>query len=95
MKQWYNLLYTSQLYIVTTSVLHAHGYLELNTRVQSCVTAWQCHKRLRQAKVALEGGFIQTPELVSFPDRFSPHRINCSGEQAIPFSFPAIAKIVT
>ena len=33
--------------------------------------------------------------LVSFPDHFSPHGKNWSGEQPIPFSFPAVAKYVT
>ena len=36
-----------------------------------------------------------SPEIVSFPDHFSPHGKNWSGERPIPFSFPAVAKIVT
>jgi len=31
--------------------------------------------------------------IVSFPDHFSPHGKNWSGERPIPFSFPAIAKL--
>jgi len=41
---------------------------------------------------AQEGG---EAEVVSFPDHFSPHGKNSSGERPIPFSFPTVAKIVT
>jgi len=34
-------------------------------------------------------------DVVSVPDHFSPHGKNWSGERPIPFSFPAVAKIVT
>ena len=36
-----------------------------------------------------------TSTLVSFPDYFSPHGKNWSGERPIPFSFPVVAKIET
>ena len=39
--------------------------------------------------------FLLISLLVSFPDHFSPHGKNWSGERPIPFSFPAVAKIVT
>ena len=38
---------------------------------------------------------VLPPNLVPRSDHFSPHVKNWSGERPIPFSFPAVAKIVT
>ena len=53
-----------------------------------CGTAW-----VGQPMWGSLGGVAYV--VVSFPDHFSPHGKNWSGERPTPFSFPAVAKIVT
>ena len=50
---------------------------------------------LSAAVSSVQRSYSEAEEVVSFPDHFSPHRKNWSGEQPIPLSFPAVAKIVT